>query len=141
MFLKEQRYKYCIDTYRFALPCSARHQQVGHSGQVYYIVLVIYFFTEGYRQAHLIVHKLFAGEQRLHGYDLLVGIRYFYAYGAAARYRRYDTYAEGRKVECYIILQVPDLGDAHTFSGYYLVEGYSRAYSRCDGLYLDTKAA
>jgi hypothetical protein len=56
----QQRNQDGIDTYRFTLPSSASHKQVGHGGKVHNVVFVINLFTQGYWQAHFVIHKLVA---------------------------------------------------------------------------------
>ncbi len=58
---------------------------MGHRGQVHYIILVVDLFTQGNRQAHLVVDELLARQQGAHRYDLLIGIGHLDTDGAFTR--------------------------------------------------------
>ena len=93
------------------------------------------------RQLHLGFLELLGVQDALHAHDVCLGIRHLDTDGSLARDRSDDTDTQGSEAQGDIILQVLDLGDAHTLGRLNLVESDGRAHGGTDGLNLYAEVA
>ena len=84
-----------------------------HLGQIHHEHLVRDGLAERHRQFESALLEFLTVQDALHRDYLRLGIRHLDTYCALAGNRGYNTYAESREREGYIVLQVADLGDTH----------------------------
>ena len=94
---------------------------MGHLYQIDHKYLVGNGLSKCHRELEVCLLELAAVDDALHRHHLWLGIRYFNTYGAFAWNGGNDAYAECRKREGYVILEVANLGDAYARRWSYLV--------------------
>ena len=114
---------------------------MGHLGKVGDEDVVADGLAEGYWELHLGVAESVAFEHGLHCHNLWFCVRHLDAYVALARDGRYDTYAQCRQREGYVVLEVLDFADADARSRLNLVEGDGGAGGGGDFVDLDAIVA
>ena len=141
MLLVEQGSDDGVQTNRLTLTGSTGNEQVRNLRQIHHEHLVGDGLTQRDRQLHLGFLELLGVQNTLHAHDIRLGIRYLDTDGSLARDRSDDTDTQGSEAQGDIILQVLDLGDAHTLGRLNLVESDGRAHGGTDGLDLYAEVA
>ena len=141
MLLVEQGSDDGVQTNRLTLTGSTGNEQVRNLRQIHHEHLVGDGLTQRDRQLHLGFLELLGVQDALHAHDVRLGIRHLDTDGSLARDRSDDTDTQGSEAQGDIILQVLDLGDAHTLGRLNLVEGDGRAHGGTDGLDLYAEVA
>ena len=141
MLLVEQGSDDGVQTNRLTLTGSTGNEQVRNLRQIHHEHLVGDGLTQRNRQFHLGFLELLGVEDALHAHDVRLGIRHLDTDGSLARDRSDDTDTQGSEAQGDIILQVLDLGDAHTLGRLNLVEGDGRTHGGTDGLDLYAEVA
>ena len=141
MLLVEQGCDDGVQTNRLTLTGSTGNEQVRNLRQIHHEHLVGDGLTQRDRQLHLGFLELLGVQDALHAHDVCLGIRHLDTDGSLARDRSDDTDTQGSEAQGDIILQVLDLGDAHTLSRLNLVESDGRTHGGTDGLDLYAEVA
>ena len=141
MLLVEQGSDDGVQTNRLTLTGGTGNEQVRNLRQIHHEHLVGDGLTQRDRQLHLGFLELLGVQDALHAHDVCLGIRHLDTDGSFARDRSDDTDTQGSEAQGDIILQVLDLGDAHTLSRLNLVESDGRAHGGTDGLDLYAEVA
>ena len=141
MLLVEQGSDDGVQTYRLTLTGGAGNEQVRNLRQIHHEHLVGDGLAQCDRQFHLGFLELLGVQDALHAHDVCLGIRHLDTDGSLARDRSDDTDTQGSEAQGDIILQVLDLGDAHTLSRLNLVESDGRTHGGTDGLDLYAEVA
>ena len=130
-----------VETNRLTLTGSTGNEQVRNLRQIHHEHLVGDGLAQCDRQLHLGFLELLGVQDALHAHDVCLGIRHLDTDGSLARDRSDDTDTQGSEAQGDIILQVLDLGDAHTLSRLNLVESDGRTHGGTDGLDLYAEVA
>ena len=141
MLLVEQGCDDGVQTNRLTLTGSTGNEQVRNLRQIHHEHFVGDGLTQRDRQFHLGFLELLGVQDALHAHDVCLGIRHLDTDGSLARDRSDDTDTQGSEAQGDIILQVLDLGDAHTLGRLNLVEGDGRTHGGTDGLDLYAEVA
>ena len=141
MLLVEQGCDDGVQTNRLTLTGGSGNEQVRNLRQIHHEHLVGDSLTQRDRQLHLGFLELLGVQDALHAHDVCLGIRHLDTDGSLARDRCDDTDTQGSEAQGDIILQVLDLGDAHTLGRLNLVESDGRAHGGTDGLDLYAEVA
>ena len=141
MLLVEQGSDDGVQTHRLTLTGSTGNEQVRNLRQIHHEHLVGDGLTQRDRQFHLGFLELLGVQNALHAHDVCLGIRHLDTDGSLARDWSDDTDTQGSEAQGDIILQVLDLGDAHTLGRLNLVESDGRAHGGTDGLDLYAEVA
>ena len=141
MLLVEQGSDDGVQTHRLTLTGGTGNEQVRNLRQIHHEHLVGDGLTQRDRQFHLGFLELLGVQDALHAHDVCLGIRHLDTDGSLARDRSDDTDTQGSEAQGDIILQVLDLGDAHTLGRLNLVEGDGRTHGGTDGLDLYAEVA
>ena len=141
MLLVEQGSDDGVQTDRLTLTGSTGNEQVRNLRQIHHEHLVGDGLAQCDRQLHLGFLELLGVQDALHAHDVRLGIRHLDTDGSLARDRSDDTDTQGSEAQGDIILQVLDLGDAHTLGRLNLVEGDGRTHGGTDGLDLYAEVA
>ena len=141
MLLVEQGGDDGVQTNRLTLTGGTGNEQVRNLRQIHHEHLVGDGLTQRDRQLHLGFLELLGVQDALHAHDVCLGIRHLDTDGSLARDRSDDTDTQGSEAQGDIILQVLDLGDAHTLGRLNLVESDGRAHGGTDGLDLYAEVA
>ena len=141
MLLVEQGSDDGVQTDRLTLTGSTGNEQVRNLRQIHHEHLVGDGLTQRDRQFHLGFLELLGVQDALHAHDVCLGIRHLDTDGSLARDRSDDTDTQGSEAQGDIILQVLDLGDAHTLGRLNLVESDGRTHGGTDGLDLYAEVA
>ena len=141
MLLVEQGSDDGVQTNRLTLTGGTGNEQVRNLRQIHHEHLVGDGLAQRDRQLHLGFLELLGVQDALHAHDVCLGIRHLDTDGSLARDRSDDTDTQGSEAQGDIILQVLDLGDAHTLGRLNLVESDGRAHGGTDGLDLYAEVA
>ena len=141
MLLVEQGSDDGVQTNRLTLTGGTCNEQVRNLRQIHHEHLVGDGLAQSDRQFHLGFLELLGVQDALHAHDVCLGIRHLDTDGSLARDRSDDTDTQGSEAQGDIILQVLDLGDAHTLGRLNLVEGDGRTHGGTDGLDLYAEVA
>ena len=141
MLLVEQGSDDGVQTNRLTLTGGTGNEQVRNLRQIHHEHLVGDGLAQRDRQLHLGFLELLGVQDALHAHDVRLGIRHLDTDGSLARDRSDDTDTQGCEAQGDIILQVLDLGDAHTLSRLNLVESDGRAHCGTDSLDLYAEVA
>ena len=141
MLLVEQGSDDGVQTNRLTLTGGTGNEQVRNLRQIHHEHLVGDGLTQRDRQLHLGFLELLGVQDALHAHDVCLGIRHLDTDGSLARDWSDDTDTQGSEAQGDIILQVLDLGDAHTLGRLNLVESDGRAHGGTDGLDLYAEVA
>ena len=141
MLLVEQGSDDGVQTNRLTLTGGTCNEQVRNLRQIHHEHLVGDGLAQRDRQLHLGFLELLGVQDALHAHDVCLGIRHLDTDGSLARDRSDYTDTQGSEAQGDIILQVLDLGDAHTLGRLNLVESDGRAHGGTDGLDLYAEVA
>ena len=141
MLLVEQGSDDGVQTNRLTLTGGTCNEQVRNLRQIHHEHLVGDGLAQRDRQLHLGFLELLGVQDALHAHDVCLGIRHLDTDGSLARDRSDYTDTQGSEAQGDIILQVLDLGDAHTLGRLNLVESDGRAHGGTDGLNLYAEVA
>ena len=141
MLLVEQGSDDGVQTNRLTLTGGTCNEQVRNLRQIHHEHLVGDGLAQRDRQLHLGFLELLGVQNALHAHDVCLGIRHLDTDGSLARDRSDYTDTQGSEAQGDIILQVLDLGDAHTLGRLNLVESDGRAHGGTDGLNLYAEVA
>ena len=108
MFLVEQGCYDCVKTNRLTLTRGTCNKQMGHLGKVKHKYFIGDGLTQCHRKFELCLLEFTAVYNTLHRHYLRTRIGHLYTDCTLAWYRSYDSNAQCRERESYVVLKVPD---------------------------------
>ncbi len=116
----------CIDTDRLTGTGSSRDQHMGHFGDIRHHDLAADVFTHRKSEVGGELPELFGLHQFPERHCRILLVRYFYADGRFARYRRLDADIRSGQIQLDIVGQTDDLADLDSLLRLHLVAGDRR---------------
>jgi len=123
MFFVQKGSDQCVQPHRFSLSGGSGNQDMRHFTEVEHKHFVHNGFTQHHGQVVFGLLKFARFHQAEHRYQFRIAVGHFYTDGAFARNGSNDANTKGCQIQCDIVFESLDLGDANSGFRYDFVQG------------------